>query len=147
MEMLAGWLVCLGLWVVGWALGAPATVGLLGSLAFGSTAIASLGATTVPAFVAQAVVLIYLTVGRRNFLRDLADLVERQPLVPLVCAFVAYAVVTAILFPRLFIGETMVFIPVDGIIVEMPLGPVAGNINRSMYPFSTVGVLRRSVSC
>ena len=133
MEVIAGLLVCLGLWVLGWALGAPATIGLLGALAFGSTAIGSLGGSTVPAFVAQAAALLFLTVTHRNFWQDLAGVLESQPVVHLICAIVAYSVATAFIFPRLFALQTTVFVPVGTLIVELPLGPVSGNINRAAY--------------
>jgi hypothetical protein len=133
MEMVAGWFVCLGLWGLGWILGAPATIGLLGALAFGSTAIGSLGGSTVPAFVAQAGVLLALTVLHRNFWRDLSGVLESQPLAYLICAIVVYAVATSIIFPRLFADQTTVFVPVGAEIVEAPLRPVSGNINRAAY--------------
>lgn len=133
MDMIAGLLVCVGLWILGWALGAPAIVGLIGALPFGSTAIAALGSFTVPVFFAQASVLLAVTAAHRNSWRDLVAVLRGQPLVQLVCGIVAYSVATAFINPRLFAHMTIVFVPIDFEIVDMPLRPVPGNINRSMY--------------
>jgi hypothetical protein len=105
----------------------------LGALAFGSTAIASLGGVTVPGYVAPAGVLLLVTATKRHFWCDLAGVIENQPLVTLVLAITVYAVATAFIFPRLFAGETGVFVPIGYMTPNVPLGPVPGNINRCAY--------------
>jgi hypothetical protein len=128
MESIAGLLVCVGLWVLGWLLGAPVMVGLVGALAFGSTAIGP-----APVYAPAAVVLLVVTLAHRGFWGDLGSVLKDQVLVYLIWAIIAYAVVTAFVLPRLFVEQTMVFVPVNNQIVPLPLRPVPGNLNRSAY--------------
>ncbi|GAB4068267.1 O-antigen ligase family protein [Ancylobacter sonchi] len=48
-------------------------------------------------------------------------------------ALLIYASGSAIILPRLFAGMTGAFVPVDGLVSEVPLAPVSGNIAQSGY--------------
>jgi hypothetical protein len=129
----AGALVCLTLWLLGYALGAPLIIGLFGSFAFGSTAIASLGASSIPIHVVFAGALLIGLATRVNFSSSLTAVLARQPLAQLICALVAYAAATAFVLPRLFAHETTIIVPIDFTMVELPLQPVSGNFHQTSY--------------
>src|SRR5262245_8749856 len=130
---IAGVLVCLILWLLGYALGAPLIIGLFSSFAFGSTAVASLGFSTIPIHVLFAGALVVCVATRANFLPSLGAVLTSQPLVLFTCALVAYAAATAFILPRLFAHEATVVVPIDFVMVELPLRPIAGNINQTGY--------------
>ena len=44
-----------------------------------------------------------------------------------------YAICGAMFLPRIFSGQTTVFIPVKGVITEVTLSPVSGNITQNLY--------------
>ena len=130
---IAGVLVCLMLWLLGYALGAPLIIGLFGSFAFGSTAVASLGASTIPIHVLFAGALLISLATRANFPSSLTAVLASQPLAQLTCALVAYAAATAFIFPRLFAHDATIVVPIDFTMVELPLRPVPGNFNQTGY--------------
>jgi hypothetical protein len=133
MDMIAGWLVCVGLLLLGWRLGAPVIIALFGSFAFGSTAIVSLGGTTLPAYIGLSALLIVSTVAARSTWSDLAEVLKSQRLAQLTCALTLYALTTSFFFPRLFADATKVFVPVAGVVVPTLLAPVPGNTNQAVY--------------
>jgi len=126
-------LVCLMLWLLGYTLGAPLIIGLFGSFAFGSTAVASLGASTIPIHVLFAGALLISLATRANFPSSLAAVFAGQPLAQLTCALIAYAAATAFILPRLFAHGATIVVPIDLTIVELPLQPVPGNFNQTGY--------------
>ena len=130
---LAGILVCLMLWLLGYALGAPLIIGLFGSFAFGSTAVASLTESTIPIHVLFGGALLICMATRANFASSLSAVLASQPLAQLTCALVAYAVATAFILPRLFAHEATIIVPIDFAMVELPLRPVPGNLNQTGY--------------
>jgi hypothetical protein len=99
MDMIAGWLVCAGLLLLGWRLGAPVIIALFGSFAFGSTAIVSLGGTTLPAYIGLAALLVVSTVAARSTWSGLAGVLKSQRLAQLTCALTLYALTTSYFFP------------------------------------------------
>jgi hypothetical protein len=117
--------------------------GLLTSLAFGSTAIVTIPALGNSSPLIYAIFVLLLTastVMRPYFLRDLS-LVFREHLSALIACLIAfYAIVSAITMPRLFAGEVNTFIPVDGMILEMPLAPSGGNLTQTAYLLVGVAV-------
>jgi hypothetical protein len=128
-----GVLVCLVLWLLGYALGAPLIIGLFGSFAFGSTAVARLGASTIPIHVLFAGGLLIALVTRAKFASSLTAVLASQPLAQLTCALVAYAAATAFILPRLFAHDVTIVVPIDSAIVELPLRPVPGNFHQTGY--------------
>ena len=130
---IAGLLVCLMLWALGYAIGAPLIIGLFASFAFGSTAVASLSVTTIPIYVVFAGALLVSLASQRNFTTSLLDVLGKEPLAQLTCGLVAYAVATAFILPRLFANDATIIVPIDFILVEFSLRPVAGNFNQSAY--------------
>ena len=132
--MIAGWIVCAALLLLGRALGATLLVGFLCSFAFGATAALPAGGSTMPASVVMtALVLVSILFGRRSWVGDLAAIFRQQPLAHLVLFLTLYAVASAYFMPRLFAGDISVFVPVKGLVTKVPVGPVSGNFNQSSY--------------
>ncbi len=121
---------------------APIAFAFFASLAFGSTAIATLsavGGATLLLYVPLAGLLIAAAVLHRTFWRDLGRVFRLHWTPIVVLILMLYAVASAFVLPRLFAGATTVFVPSRGAIVETALRPVSGNINQSAY--FTVGVI------
>ncbi|GGF54281.1 hypothetical protein GCM10007301_12230 [Azorhizobium oxalatiphilum] len=135
---LIGLAVCGGLLLTGWMLGAPLIVGLILSLAFGSTAVATLGAvggSSPLIYMVFAVVLVGSLLLRRHLWEELCTLFTRHPVAWFPLGLAVYAVAGAMLMPRLFAGRTGAFVSdrEQGLIVEVPLQAVAGNITQTAY--------------
>jgi transposase len=129
-------LVGAGLFLLGYCLRAPIMVALFGSLAFGSLAIATLpavGGAVVLLYVPLAGLFIASVMMQRSFWRDLARVFTVHWTPALMVLLLAYAVMSALIFPRLFAGQTTVFVPAQGVIVEAILRPVSGNLNQVGY--------------
>jgi hypothetical protein len=112
------------------------TVALFASLPFGATAIATLsamGGSTLVLFTPLAALLVATTLLRRSALNNLRTILADQWVATLVAFLVVYVVAGALMLPRLFEGQTTVFVPGDNRIIEVPLAPVSGNINQSCY--------------
>lgn len=127
---------------IGYYLRAPLLVSLFGSLAFGATAIVGLpavGGGSLLLFVPFAGLLVGLTALRPSFHRDLVAIFRRGFAPAVAAMLLLYGVSSAMIMPRLYAGETTVFIPSRGSIVETALRPVSGNLNQAAY-FS-VGIL------
>jgi hypothetical protein len=131
-----GLLVFLGLLLLGRLAGNATIIGMFASLAFGATA-----AATIPAL-GNASPLIYTLFGfllvlqaasQPHFFAKISFSVATSfsSFVAIVLAF--WAVASAIILPRLFIGEFPAFVPVDGVVLELPLAPVGGNITQTAY--------------
>lgn len=135
-------LVGAGLFLLGYCLRAPFMVALCGSVAFGSTAIATLpavGGAVVLLYVPLAGLFIASVMMQRSFWSDLARVFTVHWTPALMVLLLAYAVLSALIFPRLFAGQTTVFVPLRGVIVEKVLTPVSGNLNQVGY--FCVGIL------
>ncbi|WP_046866120.1 hypothetical protein [Microvirga massiliensis] len=138
---IAGAMVCLGLVLLGLFLRAPLIVPLFASLAFGSTAIVnltSLGGSSPLIYTLFAAILLVSLVMRRQFLADLGRVFVRYQASLLVCGLSAYVCLGAIVFPRLFAGETSALVATRtpdraGAVVEVPLAPTGGNITQTGY--------------
>ena len=131
-----GLLVWLCLLLVGRMSGGALIVGLFASLPFGSTAFAtlnSLGGSS-PLIYTLFVLGIFVTVAaRRTLSSDLAAVFTHYKTVWLICALAVYTAASAYVFPRLFAGKTSAFIPIEGMIREVPLAPASGNITQTAY--------------
>lgn len=125
-----------GLLLLGYHLRAPILVALFGSFAFGSTAIAilpALGGATVLLSIPFAGLLIASAACRRSFWRDLNQLFALHWMPATMSVLLAYSVLSALIFPRLFAGQATVFVPSRGAVVETVLMPVSGNLNQAGY--------------
>ncbi len=135
---IAGLLICSALWVVARFSAEPPIVGLISSLAFGSTAIVilpALGGSSPIIYVAFVGLMLATVALRPNPIRDLGIVFLRQPVAWVVLFLLLYAVAGAVLLPRLFAGQTTVFVPSrdEGRMGEVLLAPVTGNITQSLY--------------
>jgi hypothetical protein len=134
---LGGLVIFAGLLCLGYYLGSAPIIGLFASLTFGSTAIAILGAlggSSPLIYTAFAMLLLASVALRRGFIDDLLAVFTRYWVAWVIIALLAYCVVGAIMFPRLFAGQTSVLVATPGIGVrEYPLAPVSGNIAQSAY--------------
>ncbi|MCC0066985.1 MAG: O-antigen ligase family protein [Rhodovulum sp.] len=111
---------------------APTTVAFFASLAFGSTAIVS-GGLNLLLYVPLAALLMVAAVFHRTFWRDLERVFRLHWTPFVVLTLLVYGVASAFILPRLFAGETTVFVPGRDAIIETALRPVAGNINQAAY--------------
>ena len=80
MDMIPGSLVAALLLVIGWFLEAPLLFALFGSFAFGATAIASTGSSTIPVFIGMSVLVLAATLLRRDTWSQLGIVLRTQPL-------------------------------------------------------------------
>ena len=104
------------------AAGAVAVIGL--PMLGGATP--TLGATIAALLAARLVLDARGRDGAVALLRDSA-------LAKLALAAFVWAAASAWLGPRLFAGETIALVPVDGRIVERPLAPTSGNLTQTLY--------------
>ena len=116
--------------------GATMITVLIASFAFGATAVVSvpaLGGASPLLFAILGVIFLLSVVMRQSFLRDLGTIFRNQPLAWLVMLLAIYAICGAMFLLRIFSGQTTAFIPVKGVITEVPLLSVPGNITQSLY--------------
>ncbi len=137
---LAGVIICGLLWFLGSRLGAPIIAPMLASLAFGSTAIATIGALGGSSPLIYTVfVLLFLAsmLPRRNLLRDLGRVFSDGWVPFIVLALMVYACLGAYILPRLFAGETTAFVVsrtgTGGAYVEVSLAPTSANTTQTGY--------------
>lgn len=133
-----GLLVCVLLLLVGHYMRGTLVIGLMASLAFGSTAVAtltSLGGSSPLIYTFFAALLVATVAARRRFWQDLGTVFGRIRATWVVCSLMVYALVGAMIFPRLFAGQTSVFVPsrIKQGVFEVPLEPVSGNISQTGY--------------
>ena len=134
----AGVVVCCVLLIGGWYLRSPLIVPLLGSLAFGSTAIVTLeflGGASPLIFTAFALILIAAASARKSTFQDFCAVLASHRSSWIVCVIPLYALASAVILPRLFAGQTTIFVPArtSGQVFEVPLQPVTGNITQLGY--------------
>jgi hypothetical protein len=113
-------------------------VGLMASLAFGATAVAtlgSLGGSSPLIYTLFAALLLAALPLTRHIRGDIVTVFRYSRSAWLVCALLVYAVIGAVLFPRLFAGQTSVFVAshTRGGVYEVALSPVSGNISQTGY--------------
>lgn len=124
------------LFLIGYLLGSPFIIGLFASLPFGSTAFATLTALGGSSPLIYTLFAAGFTVSvalRRHVLRALGIIFTHQISAWIVLLLTGYAAASAMLFPRLFAGQTTAFVPIQGIVTELPLAPVSGNITQTAY--------------
>jgi hypothetical protein len=92
-----------------------------------------MGGSSLILFTPLAGLLIATTLLRRSALSNLRAVLADQWVATLVAFLAVYVVAGALMLPRLFEGQTTVFVPGDSRIAEVPLAPVSGNINQSCY--------------
>lgn len=131
-----GLLVCAALLLIGRWFGAPVLIGLFASLAFGSTAFATLtalGGSSPLIYTLFALGLIVVTLCRKSFARDIGTVLGTHRSAWIVMGLVLYTFGSAIILPRLFAGQTTAFVIYRGSILELPLQPTNGNITQAAY--------------
>jgi hypothetical protein len=126
-------MVWLALLLIGWLCGAPLIVSFFGSLAFGATAIASVSSAPILLSLAALAPLAASQLLSRTFFSDLSFVLRTQWLSQLVAFATFYIVITAFVLPRLFAGTVDTVVPVGGTLVILPLAPVSGNLNQTIY--------------
>ena len=132
-----GLLVCAAVALVGWLLGSTSIVGLIASLAFGSTSVltlSALGGSSPLMYVVFALGLLALAFVHKDFPPGLSAAFARDWVPWAVCGTVMYAVAGAVILPRLFAGATSAFVTgrITGV-VEVALAPNAGNVTQTGY--------------
>ncbi len=133
-----GFVVCMAVLLLGYSMGGPVTIGLIASMAFGSTALVtltSLGGSS-PLIYTFFVGLLLLSICcRRRFFSDLGVVFGSMRPIWVLCAIMLSTAVGAWLFPRIFAGQTTVFVQSKGRIgiIEDALAPVSGNITQTGY--------------
>ena len=132
-----GLVVCAAVALVGWLLGSASIVGLIASLAFGTTSVltlSALGGSSPLMYIVFALVLVAVAFVQRDFLPGLSAAFARDWVPWAVCGTVIYAAAGAIILPRLFAGATSAFVTgrITGV-VEVALAPNAGNVTQTGY--------------
>lgn len=118
--------------LIGQCVRAPFTFAFFASLAFGSTAIVS-GGLNLLLYVPLSAMLMAAATLRRTFWRDLERVFRIHWIPIVVVTLLVYGLASAIILPRMFAGDTTVFVASRGAIIETALRPVSGNINQSAY--------------
>lgn len=147
---LAGILVCIAVAIAGRALGSAVLVGLPAALAFGATAFATLpalGGSSPQIYTIFAICLVAAPFLRSGGLATVASGAVQTPVSLVLLAMIVHVSASALILPRLFAGETSVFVPSrdTGGIVETLLSPVSGNISQTAY--FVLGALACLVLC
>jgi hypothetical protein len=135
---LMGLVVSAGLLVAAYYCRGVVIVGLIGSLAFGSTALmtlSSLGSSSPLIYTFFAGLLVAVVACRRRIWHDLGDLLGSVGAIWALLSLMTYVVIGAWLFPRLFAGQTSVFVQsrIRLGVAEVPLAPVSANISQTGY--------------
>ncbi len=147
---LAGILACIAVALAGCLWGSATLVGLPAALAFGATAFATLpalGGSSPQIYTIFAMSLVVAPFLRPGGIATLASGVRRTPVSLVLVVMIVHASATAMILPRLFAGETSVFVPSrqTGEIMETVLAPVSGNISQTAY--FVLGALTCLVLC
>lgn len=136
---ITGAVVCLAILALGHYCRGTLIIGLLASMAFGSTALmtlSSLGGSSPLIYTFFAALVVVSLLGRQRIWRTLGHVFGSVLPAWILAALMAYAVVGAWLFPRLFAGKTAVFVQSTlqrGTVVETALAPDSGNISQTGY--------------
>lgn len=119
--------------IFGWALGSPLIIGLMTSLAFGSTAIGTVGGSSPLLFTAFEILIVASLALRPAALRSLPVVMRQHWTSGVMLALGIYVVGGAILIPRFFAGRVVVPGVVGGYSADVLLQPVPGNFNQACY--------------
>lgn len=135
---IAGVAVTAALMIMMLVMRAGFVTGLVGSQAFGATAIASLsslGGASPLISVVLTIAFIAVSFLRRDIFKRLGSIFLNIRTAWIVFAFMVYSAISAVVFPRLFAGDTNVFVAsrIKGGVFETPLAPVSGNISQAGY--------------
>ena len=134
---IAGLQVCVGILLISWVLGAPLIVGMIASLAFGSTALMTLSAVggSSPLIYVIFALLFCARMAVAPQVAQRISVVFTSSWVPwAVCGLAIYAAASAILLPRLFAGLTSAFVAGREYgVVQVSLAPQAGNLTQTSY--------------
>ncbi|MDF3156522.1 hypothetical protein P3C58_31735 [Mesorhizobium sp. XAP10] len=135
---LAGLLVCAAILVVARYSRGMLIIGLIASQAFGATAIVTLtflGGSSPLIYTMFAALLVMAVTVRRRIWLDLGSVFGSIRPVWVLTSLMAYAIIGAWLFPRLFAGQTAVFVQskTRGAVVEASLAPVSANTSQTGY--------------
>ena len=143
-----GFIVCVAIFCGAKLTHSSMLVALMASLAFGSTSIAtlsSLGGSSPLIYTVFCGLLILSVAARRTALQDLGRAFTIYPAFWLVTLLMVYAIIGCVFFPRIFAGQTSVFVPTRLGVSELALAPVSGNISQTGY-FVMGGVTFMAVS-
>jgi len=131
-----GMLVCAALIVLGVLAGSPLFIAVFASIPFETTSFAnltSLGGASPPIYTLLLLLFIASIAVRSGTLRNIGVVFSTNAAVWISLILLAYTIAGSILFPRLFAGQTSAFVPVKGVITEVLLAPVSGNITQAAY--------------
>lgn len=135
---LAGVLVCCAILLMSRFSAQPLIFALISSLAFGSTAIvilSAIGGSSPIMYVVFLCALLAAVALRPNVVHEICAVFARQPTAWILLFLILHVIAGAILLPRLFAGETTVFVPLhdEGRMGAIPLAPVSGNLTQALY--------------
>ncbi|AEH87413.1 MULTISPECIES: hypothetical protein [Mesorhizobium] len=133
-----GLLVCCGILAVVTYMRWSMITALIASLAFGATAIGtigSLGGSSPLIFTIFNILLIATALARRGIWREIGIAFGHIGATWIVCALMIYVTLGALLFPRLFEGQTSAFVAsrTGRGVYEAALAPVSANISQTGY--------------
>ena len=133
-----GLIVCVALLLVGYYSRGVLIVSLIASLAFGGTAVgtlSSLGGSSPLIYTLFASLLLTCVAARKRIWGDLGRTFGSMRPLWVLCSLMLYVVAGSWLFPRLFAGQTTVFVQskVRAGVVEAALEPVSANITQAGY--------------
>lgn len=138
---LVGLLVVAAVYLIDRRLDGRLVVGLLISLTFGATAFAVLTAVGGSSPLIYTLFAIFLTVAfalRRDFSGAFRRVLAIHPVGWVIVLLVAYVVAGSVILPRLYAGETIVYViqrtaSGAGAVVAAPLAPNNGNFTQAAY--------------
>lgn len=133
-----GLAVCAAVLIVAYYSRGILIVGLMVSLAFGSTAamtLTSLGGSTPLIYTLFAALLVTAVTARRYIWLELGSVFGSIRSIWILTSLMTYAIIGAWLLPRLFAGQTVVFVQskTRGAVVEASLAPVSANTSQTGY--------------
>ncbi|WP_224517760.1 GNVR domain-containing protein [Mesorhizobium sp. CA8] len=134
-----GFIVCAAVLLTAIYYRAPLIIGLIASLAFGSTALmtlSSLGGSSPLVYTFFGGLMVTGVAARRRLWQDLGDVFGKIRAIWVLSGLMFYAVAGAWLFPRLFAGQTSAFVQSKtrhGVVIEASLEPVSSNISQTGY--------------
>ena len=131
-----GLVVCIALLATTVLLRRSILVALMASLAFGSTAVAtlpSLGGSSPLIYTVFCALLLLTVAAHRHAAQDIGAGFNLHPTFWLITLLMVYAIISCVFFPRLFVGQTSAFVPTTYGVMEVALAPVSGNISQTGY--------------
>lgn len=142
-----GFVVFAAIFVAGYYARSPLIVGLLASMAFGTTSLMTVGGSSPLLYAYFGALLLTVVAARRSIWRDLGYVLGSMRPIWVLCCLMVYAVLGSLLFPRLFAGQTTVFVVPEGSlgITETMLAPTSGNITQPAY-FALGGLIAIALS-